>query len=123
MSPVQQTFTTAYPGQVPMTDKGSPSVGCISSLCGARCTSAQRSNCTAQGSRGSRTGPEGRGGMLPVGFKAAGDVTLVCGHQVSHPKNVLSLAEAVCLQYLASAALSLHLLRYLKQRLFPKPGS
>ena len=53
--------------------------------------------------------------MLPVGFKAAGDLTLVCGHQESQPKDVLSLAGAGCLQYLASAALSLHLLRYLKQ--------
>lgn len=123
MSPVQQTFTTAYPGWVPMTDKGSPSPGCVSSLCGARCTSAQRSSHTAQGSRESRTGPEGRGGMLPVGFKAAGDLTLACGQQASHPKDVLSLAGAGCFPSLASAALSLHLLRYLKQRFFPKPGS
>lgn len=123
MSPVQQNFTPAYSGQVPMTDKGSPNPRCISSLCGARSTSAQRSSCTAQSSRESRTDPERGGGMLPVGFKAAGDLTLVCGHRESHPKDVLSLAGAGCLQCLASAALSLHLLRYLKQRFFPKPGS
>ena len=41
MSPVKQTFTTAYPGQVPMTDKGTPNPGCISSLCGARCANAR----------------------------------------------------------------------------------
>ena len=116
-------LTPAYPGQVPMTDKGSPNLRCISSLCGARGTSAQRSSHTAQGSRESRTDPGSAGGMLPVGFKAAGDLTLVCGHQESQPKDVLSLAGAGCLQYLASAALSLHLLRYLKQTFFPKSGS
>ena len=72
MSPVKQTFTTAYPGRVPMTDEGSPNPGCISSLCGARCASAQRSSCTAQSSRESRTDPESGGGMLPVGSRLLG---------------------------------------------------
>ena len=52
----------------------------------ARCANAQRSSHTAQGGRESRHDPESGGGMLPVGFKAAGDLSLVCGHQVSHPK-------------------------------------
>ena len=72
MSPVKQTFTTAYPGQVPMTDKGTPNPGCISSLCGARYANAQRSSHTAQDSREFRHDPESGGGMLHVGFKAAG---------------------------------------------------
>ena len=88
MSPVQQTFTTAYPGQVSRTDQGSPNPECISSLCGARYANAQRRSCTAQGSRESRHGPESEGGMMPVGFKAAGHLSLLCGHQVSYPKDV-----------------------------------
>ena len=72
MPPVQQNFTPAYSGRIPMTDKGSPNPRCISSLCGARCASAQRSSCTAQSSRESRTDPESGGGMLPVGSRLLG---------------------------------------------------
>ena len=77
----------AYSGWVPMTDKGTPNPGCISSLCGARCANAQRRSCTDQGGRESTHDPESRGRKLPLIFKSAGDLSLVCGHQVSHPKH------------------------------------
>lgn len=48
LSPMQETFTPAYSGHVPMIDKGTPNPRCISSLCGARYASTQRCSCTAQ---------------------------------------------------------------------------
>ena len=123
MSPVQQTFTTAYPGQVPMTDKGSPKPGYFSSICGAKCPNAQRRSCTAQGSRESRHDPESGGRMLPVGFKAAGNQSLVCGHQVSYPKDVPGSGRNRLPPVSGQCWTLLHLLWSLKQRFFPKPGS
>ena len=123
MSPVQQTFTTAYPGQVPRTDKGSPNPGCISSLCGAMCANVQRSSCTVHSSRESRHGPESEGGMMPVGFKAAGDLSLLCGHQVSYPKDVPGSGRNRLPPVSGQCWTLLHLLWSLKQRIFPKPGS
>ena len=119
----QQTFTTAHPGHVPRTDKGSPNPGCISSLCGARCPNAQRRSCTAQGSRESRHDPESGGGIMPVGFKAAGDLSLVCGHQVSYPKDVHGSGRNRLPPVSGQCWTPLHLLGSLKQRFFHKPGS
>ena len=123
MSPVKQTFTTAYPGQVPMTDKGTPNPGCISSLCGARCANAQRRSCTVHSSRESRHDPESRGGMLLVWFKAAGDLSLVCGHQVSYSKDVPGSGRNRLPPVSGLCWTPLYLLWSLKQRFFPKPGS
>ena len=72
MSSVQQNFTPAYSGRIPMTEKGAPNPGCISSLCGARYANAQRSSHTAQDSREFRHDPESGGGMLPVGSRLLG---------------------------------------------------
>ena len=52
----------------------------------ARYANDQRRSYTDQGGRESTHDPESRGRMLPLMFKAAGDLSLVCGHQVSHPK-------------------------------------
>ena len=116
-------LTPAYPGQVPMTDKGSPNLRCISSLCGARGTSAQRSSHTAQGSRESIPGHGGGAGMLHVGFKAAGDLSLVRGHQVSLPKHAPRSGRSRLPPVSGQFWTPPHLLWCLKQRFFPKPGS
>ena len=118
----QQTFTTAHPGHVPRTDKGSPNPGCISSLCGARCANAQRRSCTAQGSRESRHDPESGGGMLLWGSRLLGTYPW-CVAKYLNLNMPLGLAVAGCPQYLANAGPSLHLPRYLNQSFFPKPGS
>lgn len=57
-------------------------------LCGARYANAQRSSHTAQDSREFRHDPESGGGMLMWGSRLL-VLTLVCGHQVSHPKDAL----------------------------------
>ena len=105
MSPVQQTFTTAYPGQVSRTDKGSPNPECISSLCGAWCENIQRRSCTVQSSRESRHDPEIQGGMMPVGFKAAQTYPWCVATKYLTLKMSLGLEGIGCLQSLASPGL------------------
>ena len=100
-------FSRPYPGlpwRVPITDKGTCNLGCISSLCGARYPNAQRRSCTAQGSRESRHDPESRGGMLPVGFKAAQTYPW-CVAKYLTLKMSLGLEGIGCLQSLASPGL------------------
>ena len=123
MSSVQQNFTPAYSGQIPMTEKGTPNPGCISSLCGARYANAQRSSHTAQGSRESIPDHGNGAGMLHVGFKAAGDLSLVCGLQVSLPKHAPRSGRSRLPPVSGQCWTPPHLLWSLRQRFFPKPGS
>ncbi|OWK07948.1 SFTPD [Cervus elaphus hippelaphus] len=60
----------------------------------ARCANAQKRSHTAEGSRESRHDPESGGGMLPVGFKAAGDLSLDQGIPVL--KTISLVSSEVC---------------------------
>ena len=88
-----------------------------------RCENAQRRSHTAQDRRESRHDPKSGGGMLPVGFKAAGDLSLVCGHQVSYPKDVPGSGRSRLPSVSGQCWTPPAPLVVLKQRFFPKPGS
>ena len=83
----------------------------------------QRRSCTVHSSRESRHDPESGGGMIPVGFKSAEDLSLVCGHQVSCPKDVPGSGRNRLPPVSGPCWIPLPLLWSLKQRFFPKPGS
>lgn len=95
LSTVQfSTFTPANTVRVPMTGIRTPShPGCISDLCGARCTNAQRYFFPDHRRQVSRHCCESWAGMQFLGFKASRSLTSVCGHRESHLRHALSLAE------------------------------
>uniref|UniRef100_A0ABI0P5T9 Collectin-43 n=1 Tax=Bos taurus TaxID=9913 RepID=A0ABI0P5T9_BOVIN len=102
----QQTFTTAHPGQVPRTYKGTPNPGCISSLCGARYANAQRRSCTVHSSRESSMILRVGVGCCPWGSRLLGTYPWCVAPKYLTLKMPLGLEGIGCLQSLASAGLS-----------------
>ena len=102
----QQTFTTAHPGQVPRTYKGTPNPGCISSLCGARYANAQRRSCTVHSSRESSMILRVGVGCCPWGSRLLGTYPWCVAPKYLTLKMSLGLEGIGCLQSLASAGLS-----------------
>ena len=110
----------AYPGQVPMTDKGIPNP-CLSSV-GPGMQEAEKQP-HSPGQQRIHTWSWGWAGMLHVVFKAAGDLSLVCDHQVSLPKHAPRSGRSRLPPASGQFGTPPHLLWCLKQRFFSKPGS